>query len=130
MSQDRVDHILRMLEEWYDQQEDVDPNRPFVGFEGLLGELLIEIDLGREVIAKKVEEYTMNNPEKTPPWRAPGGGINLRGAVLCKEQNLASFSGAQLDGANFRNAQLERADFATAQLELTNFREAHLTRTE
>ena len=151
MRQYTTAEVLRMMEEWYEQhkeEEGFDAGMPFKGFDCLLGAHLNGVDLSRDTIEQKAEEYRRDGREKgEPPWRRSVGGavgVDLCGAVLSTHESPVdfgdaklqgahfgtltgvSFYGAQLQGALFNEAELQGARFEGAQLQKALFNEAEL----
>jgi len=88
----------------------------------LSGKEFAELDLSAEAI--RIEMDRLNSPYDDPPyWYAPGGGLNLCGAVL----HSAIFKGCRLGGADFRNSDLRGADFSAADVSHALFSGADLT---
>jgi len=118
MSEYTREEILKMIEE-NGGPENLD----------LSGKDLSDIDLSKEAIAKELEKYRKNNPDKTPPWFSQEWwGIDLHGAIL-KETNLsrAHLESAILERAHLEGAILYKAHWEGAILEGAHWSGADLS---
>ena len=133
MSQYTTNEVLAMMEQWHEEHRDdadFDEWRPFKGFDWLAGKDLSGIDLSRDTVKEKAEEYIDKSPSRRPPpWVSPSnGGIYLASAILSgeAEENRTSLGGARLQGADLNGVHLEGAGLDGAHLEEALLWEASL----
>jgi hypothetical protein len=140
ISQCTTDEVLKMMEAWLLDLATRDPDSYqwnagqlawFADFDRLLGKNLNFVNLSKEEIERKTQEWVDRNPgTDTPPhWISFfTGGINFRGAVLAQdvEGQRTELRGVQLQGADLSGAQLEGATLGFAKLQGTDFASANL----
>ena len=133
MSQYTTDEVLEMMESWNREHRQSFGFMPrFTGFDGLQGADLRGIDLSRDMIETKANQYGQRN-ESEPPWLhrfLDAIGLDLRGALLSTAEQPTDFARAQLQGAYLNGSQLSGAILWETQLEGASLSGAQLQKAE